>query len=529
MASVDTGNNRSRLPGLAALALVELVAIILAYQVLSSIECRLTDIETACTALKSMTARGLAVLTVTGLFFWLRPASYRTLRELARSRPGHWGWIAAHVFGLILIFAPLPLFGAAEINRNFAPALLFLATGGALAAIAGLLWLTPARNWLAWIRSDRFFLPLVLLAALFVPDLATALQPIWYAASLTTLTFVLVVSVLFAFSADVWADISELVIGFEGFVVQVGHQCSGVEGIALITIFMALYAFLVRGDIRQKRYWLVLFPLALVTSWIFNIVRIAVLILIGARVSPDLALNGFHSYAGWLMFTALSLGVLVAAHRIAWFHVAPAAAPALTPLSHEDTAAYIVPFICMMVTGVIAAAFWRDPAAAYPLRVVIMAAALAYFAPALRRLDRTITPLDIAAGLAVGLCWVATAPDTAGEAAVSPAAAAGFVWVLFRLLGTMLVVPVVEELFFRAYVLARLDRGGQVWRLTALAVSSILFGAMHDRVLAGALAGLVFGLLYLRGGRAAGAISAHITANVVIALWALTTDNWSLI
>ena len=39
------------------------------------------------------------------------------------------------------------------------------------------------------------------------------------------------------------------------------------------------------GTATEDRFWLILFPLAVLTSWIFNILRIAILIVIGARVS----------------------------------------------------------------------------------------------------------------------------------------------------------------------------------------------------------------------------------------------------
>ena len=38
--------------------------------------------------------------------------------------------------------------------------------------------------------------------------------------------------------------------------------------------------------------------------------RIAALVLVGTRVSPEVALGGFHSQAGWLAFNALALGTL---------------------------------------------------------------------------------------------------------------------------------------------------------------------------------------------------------------------------
>ena len=103
------------------------------------------------------------------------------------------------------------------------------------------------------------------------------------------------------------------------------------------------------------------------------------------------------------------------------------------------------------------------------------------------------------------------------------------IWVITRVLGTIVLVPLIEELFFRGYVLKRIDTGGMAMRLLAIAVSSGLFAALHDRWIAAAIAGVIFGLLYLRKGRLADAIQSHAVANGIIAGWALVSQNWAVI
>jgi membrane protease YdiL (CAAX protease family) len=60
-------------------------------------------------------------------------------------------------------------------------------------------------------------------------------------------------------------------------------------------------------------------------------------------------------------------------------------------------------------------------------------------------------------------------------------------------------------------------------------VSSALFGAIHQRWLAGALAGVVFALVMYRTGRISSAVLAHMAANAAIFAWALALQQWSLI
>lgn len=531
MTGPDTANipgpsRPARLMAVAALAVAELFLVILAYQVIASIECRQTEIETACRALRSMTARGLSVLTVMAIYFWLRPAAYRALSDATRRSPGHGGWLWVHLAGLILIFLPLPLFGAEEISRAFTPTLILLSLGSLLTVTGALLWVTPLQSWRRWMQGDSYLLPLAFLLGFLVPDLANLIRPLWEWSTLSSLTFFLVFLSLIALGFDVGVDPPTYVIGIDDFYVQIASQCSGVEGIALITIFMGFYALLMRPDLRQRRFWMILYPLAVLASWLFNILRIAILIIIGARVSPEHALNGFHSYAGWLLFTALALLVVIIAHRAPSLHRTPRVKSTGPSLRSDDLAAQIVPFIVMMFSGVLVSAFWATPADGYPLRAALMGLVLIYFLPALRHWATRPSAIAVLTGAAIGVLWIVTAPAaTSSDTSTAP----DLLWIALRLLGTILLVPIIEELFFRGYILRRLSRDSLVWTVLALTISSLLFGLLHDRFLAGALAGGAFGLLYLQRNKLADPITAHIVANALIAIAALVTAKWALI
>jgi exosortase E/protease (VPEID-CTERM system) len=90
-------------------------------------------------------------------------------------------------------------------------------------------------------------------------------------------------------------------------------------------------------------------------------------------------------------------------------------------------------------------------------------------------------------------------------------------------------VPVIEELFFRGYVQARLDRGTVLSRIIAIAVSAGLFALVHGRWIEAGLAGMIFSFVYMRNGRLADAMAAHAVANAVIAAVALWRGDWALI
>ena len=349
---------------------------------------------------------------------------------------------------------------------------------------------------------------------------------------LTEFTFIAVALLLSLFAETVMIVPERQIIGMNDFTVAVADSCSGVEGFALITAFMGIYAWLFRDTLRMGRYWGVVLPLALLASWSLNILRIAVLIMIGAHASPEMAANGFHSFAGWLFFILLAFAVLVAVNRIGWLARAPSAAPPDAPrVLEDDITARILPFIAFMLSGVILQTFWATPELGYPLQAAAMAGALWLVRRPLMSCLARPDGVAVAAGLAVGLGWIVLAPAAGDQPQALLALPAGLfaLWAVIRVLGTALLVPMVEELFFRGYLLARLDDGSPARRTLAIGVSSALFALLHGRWIEAGLAGVVFSLLYLRRGQVADAIVAHAVANALIAAVALWQGDWALI
>jgi CAAX prenyl protease-like protein len=107
------------------------------------------------------------------------------------------------------------------------------------------------------------------------------------------------------------------------------------------------------------------------------------------------------------------------------------------------------------------------------------------------------------------------------------------IWLAIRVLGYIVTVPVAEELAFRGFAMARLQRvdfQNAVGNLAMLpwVVSSVLFGAMHGSMwLAGSIAGLLFGLALFRRRSLGDAVQAHATTNLLLVIYAVTTGRWS--
>jgi CAAX prenyl protease-like protein len=107
-------------------------------------------------------------------------------------------------------------------------------------------------------------------------------------------------------------------------------------------------------------------------------------------------------------------------------------------------------------------------------------------------------------------------------------------WLLFRVQGAVITVPLAEELAFRGYLLRKLVASDfesvpfDSFTWTSFIVSSIAFGALHQSWVAGILAGTLFALAMYRRGRLADAIAAHAIANALLTIYVISTGSWSL-
>lgn len=103
-----------------------------------------------------------------------------------------------------------------------------------------------------------------------------------------------------------------------------------------------------------------------------------------------------------------------------------------------------------------------------------------------------------------------------------------------RLLGLVAVVPVVEELFWRSFLM-RWIADPEFWkvpvgRVTAVAagVTSIFFAAAHPEWLPALLTGLGWAGLLAWSGRLSACLVSHAVANLALGAYVLATHSWRL-
>lgn len=410
-------------------------------------------------------------------------------------------------------------------------AVAWLGLGLGSVAILGMI-AVPARLWLRLLR--RAALPLT--AGVVVG------LPAWGAGQLTDRlwtvlagsTFWIVQQFLSLFGVAVVALPEEFIIGTEKFRVHIGPDCSGYEGMGLIWVFLGVYLWLFRRELRFPQA-LLLVPLGTAAIYLANAVRIAGLIAVGTWGSEEVAVGGFHSQAGWLAFNGVALGLIVLTRRLAFF----------TKREEADNAGfvnpaapYLAPLLALVAAVMVTTALSTDGDLYYPLRVLAVAAVLLWFRRAYAVGSWDWSWSAVALGVAVFVMWLALEPlatATSGEGL--PEGLTGKLllgWLVFRVVGSVVTVPIAEELAFRGFLTRRLQGGAfqdvPLGRFTWLSfvVSSLIFGILHGRWLAGTLAGMVYAVALYRRGRLSDPIVAHAVTNGLIAVYVLSTGTWSL-
>lgn len=527
-------NPARRLIRLCALFCLELLLLAAAYQFFVVIECHLTDVNGACRFLRSLVARALVVFAVGGLLLWAMPMLRHAVLRAAGQRAGAL-WPGVHAAGLVLLVLPLAMAPGGNLGAVFDDAIWFLGAGAILAGVGGVMWVAPAVGWRDIALAGRGIAPGALILAALLPDIADLALPLWNLDGMSAVTFAAVRLFLEMFATDILIDAPARIIGFPAFSVHIAPQCSGVEGVALVTAFTLIYALIFRESLRLSRLFLVVLPAAVLLSLLFNVVRVGTLILIGRYISPDLAVNGFHSYAGWVFFTLLAFGIVWGVQVTPWLHRTNRLGEPDMPLRDDPVAAFVIPFVAFMVASLITHAFFAHPEIGYPLRVVAMAAALWPFRRYYLRLVWRLDPVAWTLGALVGLGWLLFDQGDP-EAGMAMAVAIGALpkvyilfWVVVRLIGTVAFVPFVEELFFRGYLLTRFTDRGPAGAWVALALSTLCFAALHGRWISAGVAGLLFALIAWRRGGVTSAIQAHVAANLVVAVWAYAVSDFSKI
>jgi uncharacterized protein len=215
--------------------------------------------------------------------------------------------------------------------------------------------------------------------------------------------------------------------------------------------------------------------------------------------------------------------------------------------SRRATAGYVAPFLAFVAVMAAEKALIPNSQLLYPIRfAVVLAAILLLSRPYLR--SRPSMPFaSIAVGVAVFLIWVA--PDRlfhyrhfwlfenpiTGMVSSSIGGDLKLTWwfVPIRTLGTVVTVPIAEELFWRGWLMRwwidphfeKVPLGKYV--PSAFWIVAILFASEHGPYWdVGLIAGVIYNWWLIHTKNLADCILAHAVTNALLAAWVVATGAW---
>lgn len=182
----------------------------------------------------------------------------------------------------------------------------------------------------------------------------------------------------------------------------------------------------------------------------------------------------------------------------------------------------------------------------YPIKTVMVAALLFHYRKEYRELslkDLANFPYTVAScllGLLVFVLWInmdwslsaATGDPKGFNPALLPDPGLQFAMTGFRVAGAVLLVPLMEELFWRSFLMRYIidqnfekqSIGTFTW--ASFLITAVLFGLEHHFILAGITAGILYSLLLYRTRSIAQCILSHAVTNLALAIYVLYTGKW---
>ena len=201
---------------------------------------------------------------------------------------------------------------------------------------------------------------------------------------------------------------------------------------------------------------------------------------------------------------------------------------------------YVIPFIVFAGFTYLVPVFNLSRALVYPAKTLAALVLMIYFWPRIKHEIRPFLDLNaVMAGIVVFILWVGmedSYPKIGVPGGFNPfeqgQGTIGWVLMGTRMLGAVLVVPVMEELFWRSFALrflmdtyfTRIALGSFTW--FSFIFVSIAFGLEHHRWLPGILGGMIYALLLYQKKNLFSPILAHAVTNLLLGIYVIINGEW---
>lgn len=222
----------------------------------------------------------------------------------------------------------------------------------------------------------------------------------------------------------------------------------------------------------------------------------------------------------------------------------------------------VFPFVLFLLIGMAQGHFFSGSEYwIYAVKTVLVGALLWYWRRLLVEMRWAFSASGIAIGIVIALLWVGLnhhvptlndiwytlrrwvtgqiPPSVTPDPVWNPVSFfkgqpfLGWGFVAVRVLGRSLVVPAMEEVFYRSFFYRYIanpkfnEMPLGVWHSVAFAVMCAAFGFAHpDQWLAAFICGAAYQWLVLRHRRLGDAMLAHAVTNLIISIWAIATGRW---
>ena len=203
----------------------------------------------------------------------------------------------------------------------------------------------------------------------------------------------------------------------------------------------------------------------------------------------------------------------------------------------RDYLPYVLPFLVFAGMTYATPFFHIPPGPAYAIKIL---ASFLVLVPCISKVRLEIRPFmdknAIMAGMVAFALWIGlenTYPLLGSPTGFHPEETGNpMVWVSIRLLGAAIVVPVMEELFWRSFALRflmdknfrQIPLGSFSW--FSFIFVSMAFGIEHHRWLPGILTGMLYALVLYQKKNLFSPILAHGVTNFLLGVYVIVNRSW---
>ncbi|MBW2991645.1 CAAX prenyl protease-related protein [Candidatus Woesearchaeota archaeon] len=195
-----------------------------------------------------------------------------------------------------------------------------------------------------------------------------------------------------------------------------------------------------------------------------------------------------------------------------------------------STVCHLLPFLIYLIIPFLI----KDTFLSYILRIVIVGGMIVFFWGYYKIRWETNYVFPVYTGIIIFIVWVGLEGYYPLLGPPTQFIPLSFAHVIAKLMGMVLLAPVIEELFVRNYLhrlvihpdYEKVKHGTFSW--PAFILTTLFFGIAHNRWLVGLITGVLLNFVYYRHKNIGSCIVAHYTANLCLAVFVLLTGAWHL-